>query len=167
MKLDFCKPQSYRHYDAQIARWTSKDPIRFEGGDTNLYGYVLQDPINFIDRVGLSAEDVRRIQSTFNSSVTRMTANGQRRSPGWLNNMSRSLNDVTWGRMGSPYLGCGEQTDIVQKDLQNGSYDDNWNFEWNGLFDPLPHQRIRATSSNPNDPVLIIDPHRNLFQVGK
>lgn len=53
MKLDFCKPQSYRHYDAQIARWTSKDPIRFDAGDANLYGYVMQDPINGIDPSGL------------------------------------------------------------------------------------------------------------------
>ena len=56
---------------------------------------------------------------------------------------------------------------LFQEGAQNGSYDDNWSFEWDGLFDPLPHQRIRATSSNPNDPVLIIDPHRNQFQVGR
>jgi len=43
-----------RDYDAQTGRWTNKDPIRFEGGDSNLYGYVLQDPINFIDPEGLS-----------------------------------------------------------------------------------------------------------------
>lgn len=30
----------------------SKDPIRFNGGDTNLYGYVLQDPVNLIDPKG-------------------------------------------------------------------------------------------------------------------
>jgi hypothetical protein len=30
----------------------SKDPIRFNGGDTNLYGYVMQDPVNFIDPTG-------------------------------------------------------------------------------------------------------------------
>ena len=42
-----------RDYDASIGRWLSKDPILFAGGDTNLYGYVLQDPINLIDPSGL------------------------------------------------------------------------------------------------------------------
>jgi RHS repeat-associated protein len=42
-----------RDYDPQIGRWTAKDPILFAGGDTNLYGYVLNDPINFIDPNGL------------------------------------------------------------------------------------------------------------------
>ncbi len=41
-----------RDYDAETGRWTAKDPIRFKGGDTNLYGYVLNDPANFIDPSG-------------------------------------------------------------------------------------------------------------------
>jgi RHS repeat-associated protein len=44
-----------RDYDASIGRWLSKDPIRFDGGDTNLYGYVFNDPINFIDPEGTLA----------------------------------------------------------------------------------------------------------------
>jgi RHS repeat-associated protein len=42
-----------RDYDAETGRWTAKDPILFDGGDTNLYGYVLNDPVNFIDPLGL------------------------------------------------------------------------------------------------------------------
>jgi RHS repeat-associated protein len=42
-----------RDYDPEIGRWTAKDPIGFEGGDTNLYGYILNDPVNFIDPLGL------------------------------------------------------------------------------------------------------------------
>ena len=42
-----------RDYDAETGRWTTKDPIRFGGGDTNLYGYVLNDPLNFKDPLGL------------------------------------------------------------------------------------------------------------------
>ncbi len=44
-----------RDYDASIGRWLSKDPILFAGGDTNLYGYVLQDPINMMDPDGKNA----------------------------------------------------------------------------------------------------------------
>lgn len=40
------------HYDSEVGRWTSKDPINFKGMDTNLYGYVFNDPINLVDPKG-------------------------------------------------------------------------------------------------------------------
>jgi RHS repeat-associated protein len=43
----------YRDYDAYSGKWTAKDPIDFGGGDSNLYGYVLQDPVSGIDPSGL------------------------------------------------------------------------------------------------------------------
>ena len=43
----------YREYDPFTGKWTAKDPILFEGGDVNLYGYVLNDPVNLVDPVGL------------------------------------------------------------------------------------------------------------------
>jgi hypothetical protein len=43
-----------RDYDPQVGRWTAKDPILFAGGDTNLYGYVLNDPVNLTDSDGLA-----------------------------------------------------------------------------------------------------------------
>jgi len=43
-----------RDYDAKVGRWTSKDPIRFDAKDSNLYGYTFNDPINRIDSTGLS-----------------------------------------------------------------------------------------------------------------
>ena len=42
-----------RDYDAHIGRWTSKDPISFVGGDSGLYVYAHNDPINFWDPEGL------------------------------------------------------------------------------------------------------------------
>jgi RHS repeat-associated protein len=44
-----------RDYDPKAGRWTAKDPILFAGGDANLYGYVLSNPINWIDEDGLEA----------------------------------------------------------------------------------------------------------------
>jgi len=42
-----------RDYDPDIGRWTAKDPALFYGGDTDLYGYCLNDPVNLVDPEGL------------------------------------------------------------------------------------------------------------------
>ena len=44
----------YRDYDAETGKWTAKDPIGFDGGDANLYGYVLGDPVGLVDPSGKS-----------------------------------------------------------------------------------------------------------------
>jgi RHS repeat-associated protein len=43
-----------RDYGPNVGRWTAKDPILFDGGDSNLYGYVLTDPVNLSDPQGTS-----------------------------------------------------------------------------------------------------------------
>jgi len=43
-----------RDYDAETGRWTARDPLLFKAGDTNLYAYTLNDPVNFTDAVGLN-----------------------------------------------------------------------------------------------------------------
>ncbi|OPY76597.1 MAG: tRNA nuclease WapA precursor [Syntrophorhabdus sp. PtaU1.Bin050] len=44
-----------RDYDPTLGRWTAKDPIDFAGADTNLYGYVANDPVGGVDPEGLQA----------------------------------------------------------------------------------------------------------------
>jgi hypothetical protein len=39
------------------ARWTSRDPALFGGGDVNLYRYSLNDPVNRLDPTGLDWRD--------------------------------------------------------------------------------------------------------------
>jgi RHS repeat-associated protein len=57
-----------RDYNPTIGRWTAKDPSLFSGGDPNLYGYVLNDPVNSTDPSGLGFSDwwwVKWITSLF------------------------------------------------------------------------------------------------------
>jgi RHS repeat-associated protein len=41
-----------RDYDPKTGRFLAPDPLRFGGGDTNLYGYALADPVNLTDPSG-------------------------------------------------------------------------------------------------------------------
>ncbi|MCP4352056.1 MAG: RHS repeat-associated core domain-containing protein, partial [Desulfobacterales bacterium] len=47
----------YRDYDPDAGRWTAKDPILFKAGDADIYGYCLNDPVNWIDPWGLVRND--------------------------------------------------------------------------------------------------------------
>ncbi|MBK5275998.1 MAG: RHS repeat-associated core domain-containing protein [Desulfuromonadales bacterium] len=42
-----------RYYDPMDGRFINKDPIGFNGGDVDLYGYVNNNPVNSIDPYGL------------------------------------------------------------------------------------------------------------------
>lgn len=59
-----------RDYDPETGRWLAKDPVGFDGGDTNLYGYAVNDPINRVDRSGLEAEEVGPDESFYKRAST-------------------------------------------------------------------------------------------------
>lgn len=52
-----------RDYDPAVGRWTTKDPILFRGGDTNTYGYLMNDPLNGVDAEGLAQKCSRPLDS--------------------------------------------------------------------------------------------------------
>lgn len=61
-----------RYYDPVAGRFISRDPIGFAGGDVNLYGYVQNDPVNFVDPNGLILIQINRaIKAAFATSESR------------------------------------------------------------------------------------------------
>ena len=61
-----------RYYDSIMGRFINEDPIGFAGGDSNLFRYVQNNSINFIDPLGLAQFAIRplgdftiMIESTF------------------------------------------------------------------------------------------------------
>jgi RHS repeat-associated protein len=55
-----------RDYDAQTGRWTSRDPLLFLGGGSNLYAYSLDDPVNNSDPFGTQPGLGTSFQQNFN-----------------------------------------------------------------------------------------------------
>jgi RHS repeat-associated protein len=45
-----------RYYDSKTGRFLQRDPIGFDGGDYNLYAYVQNNSVNWIDPEGLSED---------------------------------------------------------------------------------------------------------------
>jgi RHS repeat-associated protein len=54
----------YRYYDPNTGRWPSRDPIG-ERGELNLYGFVFNRPLSWIDRLGWEPVDLTDAGSAF------------------------------------------------------------------------------------------------------
>jgi RHS repeat-associated protein len=83
-----------RDYDAQAGRWTTKDPIGFAGGDVNLYGYVLNDPINLIDPNG---QDATSMVNQMNADAGLMLS----AIAGVVDGVTFGCTGSVWGAMGA------------------------------------------------------------------
>ena len=151
-----------RYYDPVLGRYLSPDPIGLEGG-LNLYGYVNGDPVNGVDLEGLSPADVVILLNISKHFTDQLTRNGERIDPGIINNLLISCRVL--GICENEYNGCGGQSDALKDFLDNyinnKKFDDKWNIE--KIYNFPVHYNLKATSSNPNDPVLILDPHAYKF----
>lgn len=155
-----------RYYSPVIGRFLSRDlwpgwiyePLVF----VNSYLYVLNNPINWSDSYGLSPEDVDKIFKTFKKTINNMTAEGLRTPDYRWNNRFRTMYILSCGLFGSPYKGCGQQTDYVIGEFNKIiDWDDNWLFEIQK--DCSPHQWGIATSDNPDDPIIMFDAWKNII----
>jgi RHS repeat-associated protein len=61
-----------RDYNPGIGRWMAKDPIVFNGDDTNLYAYAFSDPVNLLDIAGTDGADAGtpESESTWGQDIT-------------------------------------------------------------------------------------------------
>lgn len=174
-------PASARYYEPSEGRFLQEDPIMLplptfsasqsmfadsqSHGSINLYDYALSNPMRFIDPFGTSAEDVQRIYQTYYLTVREMT--WIYRLPfGPLNNLSAFFYNTTRGRLGGDYQLCSDQVSTVRRSLilsqQRKPFDAQWSFQdypvhWNF------HMKLRLQSSDPNDPVIILDPWWRLW----
>ena len=138
---------------------------------------MLQDPANLIDRNGRSPEDVKKILDTFERVVAEMTNNGERMDS-FANNLFAEnrddANDIISSaipgtlnqlfRDGRSTLICGQQWSRVLNELNKLKLDDKWEFsdEFDKILGQAYHSYGKAESSNPNDPVLYLDPWKNI-----
>ena len=126
-----------RDYDAVTGSWTAKDPVGFGSRTSNLYGYVVFDPVNFLDSGGLGpiGNVVRKVRDAFRETVEGVvnwidehsddierSVDIYRDRPEDPTNLTaedaeRAINDTT--------RTIGDHIPFVDFDIQNGSPIDN------------------------------------------
>ena len=137
-----------RDYDPSVGRWTTKDPIRFNGGAMNLYEYGLGDPVNTIDPSGLySLEEAcydaaKKIEETTDKIIDRIKKIIRDKTA----TVSLGPVDVHTGR---PAISTTAEVDVTVDGQKVASADAT--------------VEVGVTpSNNPRDPLIYIDAEGNL-----
>jgi RHS repeat-associated protein len=106
-----------RDYDPDMGRWTNKDPIGFAGGDTNIYAYVGNDPVNWVDLSGLvpwvevllppaAVFDLANVTGAF-ATVANLVTPGASTSLAWNNGNPVIVLEDSWLSFGNGGLTLG------------------------------------------------------------
>jgi RHS repeat-associated protein len=107
----------YRDYDAYTGKWTAKDPIGFGGGDSNLYGYVLGDPVGGFDPSGLVDENLVPI---YNNSLLSIPSGLLINIQAPFYNNSNGYTILNHGYHGSSYNAWKNLKDIADRANKSG-----------------------------------------------
>ena len=84
-----------RYYDPQVGRFISEDPLGFGGGDVNLYGYVQNNPVMFVDPSGLAVGDWWDLPANY-ERAQEIAAEEHRNFAGHHNDLGDAMRHATW-----------------------------------------------------------------------
>jgi RHS repeat-associated protein len=144
----------FRYYDSQLQRWLSRDPAD-RGEGANAYGYVANLVMSRIDPFGLSPTDVEDILATYYKALQEMNNQGHR--VGWCSPLSSLKSDIWWGKYGKGWECVTQSKYVVNALNKQPRRDDDWTIQT--VSSPLgTHTWVEATSTNPGDPIIKLDP---------
>jgi len=97
-----------RYYNADTARFLQEDPIGFAGGDLNLYTYVLNQPINWVDPWGLAGDCPDVPTAPPGVDIDRNIQEAERRwNPFWFRKQVRNKGPWDYKQRGPQYEDFG------------------------------------------------------------
>lgn len=97
----------WRDYDTFTGRWTAPDPLGDKGGDSDWYGYCLDDPVNMADPKGLAAGDWWDVVSNYRRAHEIAGEEVAKRGAGNHNNEGDAMRHAEWSRRMAEELGSG------------------------------------------------------------
>ncbi|MGA1839033.1 MAG: MopE-related protein [bacterium] len=120
-----------RYYDPKIGRFLTPDPIGFAGGDINLYRYVGNNPVNFVDALGLCKKPCKDDGRPLLSPKDETTERGNITSP------KEILNNPAYWLDPSPKNQLPSDNEWITRD-PSGNIIDEIGINRNPMVDPIP-----------------------------